>query len=127
MKNLYTFEEFLNEVVSFNNKSTGRDDWDTSLKMNRDDFTQFEVEMTPDEFLKRVQAHRFTQDKEKVERYALQFKRGAKGVPMPTMWFQDKFQWERGLSPTWHDGSHRVLALKQIGVRKIPVKIIFNN
>lgn len=114
-----------NESVSFNNKSTGRDDWDADLKKSGDEFTQFEVEMSPDEFLKRVRADRFTQDSQKIEQYAQQFKRGAKGVPIPTMWFNDKFQYEKGLAPGFHDGSHRVLALKQIGVKKIPVKIIY--
>lgn len=131
MKHIKLFEQFLNErvsineSVSFNNKSTGRDDWDKILKKSGDDFIQFEVQMTPDEFLKKVQADRFTQDIKKIEQYAQQFKKGAKSVPTPTMWFQDEFQWKRGLSPTWHDGSHRVLALKQIGVKKIPVKIIY--
>ena len=118
-------KESTNESVSFNNKSTGRDDWDADLKKSGDEFTQFEVEMSPDEFLKRVRADRFTQDPEKIEQYAQQFKRGAKGVPIPTMWFNDKFQYEKGLAPGFHDGSHRVLALKQIGVKKIPVKIIY--
>ena len=115
----------MDESVNFNTKSTGRDDWDKDLKKHGSEFTQFEVNMTPDEFLKRVQADRFKQDSAKIKKYASQFKRGAKDVPTPTMWFMNKFQYERGLSPSFHDGSHRVLALKEIGVKEIPVKIIY--
>jgi hypothetical protein len=126
MKNVKLFEEFLvNESVKFNSQSTGREDWDSELKKSGDDFTQIEVQMTPDEFLKRVQADRFIQDPEKIEQYTKKFKKGAKNVPTPTMWFQDKFQYDKGLAPTWHDGSHRVLALKSVGINKIPVKIIY--
>jgi len=115
----------MDESVKFDNKSTGRDDWDKDLKKSGDRFTQFEVNMSPDEFLKRVQADRFKQDPTKIKKYASQFKRGAKDVPTPTMWFMNKFQWEKGLAPSFHDGSHRVLALKEIGVKEIPVKIIY--
>ena len=115
----------MDESVKFDTKSTGRDDWDKDLKKSGDIFTQFEVNMSPDEFLKRVQADRFKQDPAKIKKYASQFKRGAKDVPTPTMWFMNKFQWESGLAPSFHDGSHRVLALKEIGVKEIPVKIIY--
>jgi hypothetical protein len=116
--------EKMDEAVKFDTESTGRDDWDKDLKKSGDRFTQFEVNMSPDEFLKRVQADRFKQDPTKIKKYAGQFKRGAKDVPTPTMWFMNKFQWERGLAPSFHDGSHRVLALKEIGIKEIPVKII---
>lgn len=115
----------MDESVKFDTKTTGRDDWDKDLKKGGDRFTQFEVNMTPDEFLKRVQADRFKQDPAKIKKYASQFKRGAKDVPTPTMWFMNKFQYEKGLAPSFHDGSHRVLALKEIGVKEIPVKIIY--
>jgi len=115
----------LDESVKFDTKSTGREDWDKDLKKHAGEFTQFEVNMSPDEFLKRVQADRFKQDSAKIKKYASQFKRGAKDVPTPTMWFMNKFQYEKGLAPSFHDGSHRVLALKEIGVEEIPVKIIY--
>lgn len=118
-------EDLLKESITFNTKSTGREDWDKDLKKHGDEFTQFEIQMSPDDYLKRVQAHRFTQDATKIEKYASEFKKGAKNIPTPTMWFSDKFQYEQGFSPSFHDGTHRVLALKKIGIKKITAKIIY--
>lgn len=124
MEHIKLFEQFLAETVKFDLKSTGRDDWDSELKKHSGDFNQEIVYMSPDEFLKRVRFDRFTVDSGKVNSYLGSFKKGAT-MPTPTMWFQDQFQYEKGLAPSWHDGSHRVLALKELGVKKIPIKIIF--
>ena len=123
MKHVKLFEQFLLETIKFNLKSTGRDDWDSDLKKHSKDFSQEIVYMSPDEFLKRVRFDRFTVDSNKVDSYIESLKNSS-NVPTPTMWFQDQYQYDKGLSPSWHDGSHRVLALKELGIKKIPVKIV---
>lgn len=125
MKYVKTYESFLNEGIAFNTETTGRDDWDKDLKKGGDRFTQIVINMTPADFLKRVQYRRFTIDKNKVSKYVKEFSKGAKDVPTPTMWFSNKFQYEKGLSPSFHDGSHRMLALQKIGIKEVPVKIIY--
>lgn len=125
MRNLPTYENFIIEGVTFDTETTGRKDWDDDLKKYKSRFTQLIITMSPDEFLNRVQHHRFTVDKKKVAEYVKEFRRGAKDVPAPTMWFSDKFQYDKGLAPSFHDGSHRMLALQEIGIREVPVKIIY--
>lgn len=126
-----SFQEFINEskgtnksAITFNLNTTGRKDWDTDLKKYKGDFKQSIQYMSPDEFLNRVNFKRFTIDSVKVKDYVESFKKGAKNVPTPTMWFQNQYQYGKGLSPAFHDGSHRALALKEIGIENIPVKII---
>lgn len=123
MKHVKLFEQFLLETIKFDLKSTGRDDWDSDLKKHSKDFSQEIVYMSPDDFLKRVRFDRFTVDSNKVDSYIESLKNSS-NVPTPTMWFQDRYQYDKGLSPSWHDGSHRVLALKELGIKKIPVKIV---
>ena len=125
MKSILTYREFLNETVSFNTDTTGREDWDADLKKHSRDFTQSIVIMSPIDFLKRVQYHRFEIDKSKVANYVKEFRGNVKGIPAPTMWFSDKFQYDKGLAPAFHDGSHRMLALQEVGIREVPVKIIY--
>lgn len=123
MKAIKLFEEFLLETIKFDLKSTGRDDWDSDLKKHSKDFSQEIIYMSPDDFLKRVRFDRFTVDSNKVDSYIESLKNSS-NVPTPTMWFQDQYQYDKDLAPSWHDGSHRVLALKELGIKKIPVKII---
>lgn len=125
MKYVKTYENFLLENVTFNTETTGRDDWDADLKKHSSEFTQIVVPMSPADFLKRVQHHRFEVDKAKVANYVKEFRKGVKGVPAPTMWFSDKFQYDKGLAPSFHDGSHRMLALQDVGIKEVPVKIIY--
>lgn len=125
MKYIKSYKNFITESVTFTTDTTGRDDWDTDLKKHASEFTQIVINMSPAEFLKRVQAHRFTVDKDKVAKYAKEFKGNAKKVPAPVMWFSDKFQYDKGLAPSFHDGSHRMLALQEIGVKEVPVKVIY--
>ena len=126
MKYIKTYEDYkISEGVSFDTSTTGRKDWDDDLKKHGSRFTQIVIDMSPDEFLKRVQHHRFKVDDAKVEVYIKEFQKNAKDVPAPTMWFNDKFQYDKGLAPSFHDGSHRMLALKKVGVKKVPVKIIY--
>lgn len=125
MKHIKQYTNFFLESVSFDLESTGNEDWDRIIKNDDGQFTQRIVEMTPDEFLNRVQWDRFEVDQSKVKRYIVEFRRRDTNIPAPTMWFQDKFQYKNGFSPTWHDGSHRMLALKKIGIEKVPVKIIY--
>jgi hypothetical protein len=125
MKYVKTFEDFLNETISFNTDTTGREDWDDDLKKHSSEFIQIIVNMSPIDFLKRVQHHRFEVNKTKVANYVKEFRGNAKDIPAPTMWFADKFQYDKGLAPSFHDGSHRMLALQEIGVKEVPVKIIY--
>ena len=125
MKYVKTYEKFLNETISFNTDTTGREDWDNDLKKHSSEFIQIIVNMSPIDFLKRVQHHRFEVDKTKVANYVKEFRRGVKDVPAPTMWFSDKFQYDKGLAPAFHDGSHRMLALQEVGIKEVPVKIIY--
>ena len=117
--------KFKDVELTFDTETTGRKDWDDDLKKYKPRFTQLIINMSPDEFLKRVQYHRFTIDKKKVAEYVKEFRKGSKNVPTPTMWFSDKFQYDKGLAPSFHDGSHRMLALQEIGIREVPVKIIY--
>ena len=125
MKYVKTYEKFLNETISFNTDTTGREDWDDDLKKHSSEFIQIIVNMSPIDFLKRVQHHRFEVNKTKVANYVKEFRGNAKDIPAPTMWFADKFQYDKGLAPSFHDGSHRMLALQEIGVKEVPVKIIY--
>ena len=125
MKHIKTYENFLIETVSFNTMTTGRKDWDDDLKKHSRDFTQLVIIMSPADFLKRVQYHRFEVDKYKVSNYVKEFRGGAKDIPAPTMWFSNKFQYDKGHAPAFHDGSHRMLALQEVGIREVPVKIIY--
>ena len=119
------YDDFLTEKISFNTDTTGREDWDEDLRKHSKDFTQILVSMSPADFLKRVQYHRFEIDKDKVANYVKEFRGNAKDIPSPTMWFTDKFQYDKGLSPAFHDGSHRMLALQEVGIKEVPVKIIY--
>ena len=125
MKWVKGFSEFVLESISFDTSTTGREDWDDDLKKHGSEFTQIVIDMSPDEFLQQVQYHRFKVDNTKVDKYIKEFKRNAKDVPAPTMWFMNKFQYDKGLAPSFHDGSHRMLALKKVGIKKVPVKIIY--
>ena len=125
MKYVKTYDDFLNETISFNTDTTGREDWDDDLKKHSSEFIQIIVNMSPIDFLKRVQHHRFEVNKTKVANYVKEFRGNAKDIPAPTMWFADKFQYDKGLAPSFHDGSHRMLALQEIGVKEVPVKIIY--
>ena len=113
------------EGITFDAQAPGRKDWADDLKKHSSDFTQIIITMSPSDFLKRVQHHRFRVDASKVARYVKQFRRGAKNIPAPTMWFSDKFQYDKGLAPSFHDGSHRMLALQEVGITEVPVKIIY--
>lgn len=42
------------------------------------------------------------------------------------MWFTNQYQYENGYRPEFHDGQHRVLALKQLVIKSIPIKIIID-
>jgi len=125
MKYLKTFKNFLCETISFSTDTTGREDWDRDLKKYSKDFTQLVVEMSPADFLKRVQYNRFEIDKAKVANFVKKFRGNVKGIPAPTMWFSDKFQYYKGHAPSFHDGSHRMLALQEVGVKEVPVNIIY--
>ena len=125
MNYVKTYDDFLNETISFNTDTTGREDWDDDLKKHSSEFIQIIVNMSPIDFLKRVQHHRFEVNKTKVANYVKEFRGNAKDIPAPTMWFADKFQYDKGLAPSFHDGSHRMLALQEIGVKEVPVKIIY--
>lgn len=117
--------KILNEL-QFNNKTTGRQDWDDILKSDEYDFTQKIVKMSPSEFLVKVQYKRFTIDYDKVEVYYQQMIEYPNiKIPIPTMWFSSKFKFEKNYSPDWHDGTHRVLALQKMNIKKFPVKIIY--
>lgn len=121
MRKIMMFIEFLNETVTFDTSTTGRKDWDDILEKEPDRFHKEVIQMSPDEFLKRVQYHRFTVDDKKVDGY----KSRETGMPTPTMWFADESQYTSNLSPSWHDGSHRVLALKSRGIDTISVMIVY--
>lgn len=125
MKYVKTYEGFLSEGLTFNTETTGRKDWDDDLKKHSSDFTQIIITMSPSDFLKRVQHHRFEVNKTKVANYVKEFRGNAKDIPAPTMWFADKFQYDKGLAPAFHDGSHRMLALQEVGIKEVPVKIIY--
>lgn len=111
--------------ISFNLNLTGRDDWDKYLKDNENQFTSKIEYMTPDTFLNRVRYQNFIIDQNKINKFFNLFLNKKVKIPTPSMWFMDEFQYKKGHSPSFHDGTHRVLALKQLGFHKIPVKIIF--
>lgn len=115
----------LNKRITFDTETTGRKDWDDDLAKYGSDFTQILVNMKPSDFLKRVQYHRFEINRDKVSRYVEEFSKGIRNIPVPTMWFLDKFQYDNGFAPSFHDGSHRMLALRELGIKKVPVRIIY--
>ena len=47
MKYVKTYEKFLNETISFNTDTTGREDWDDDLKKHSSEFIQIIVNMSP--------------------------------------------------------------------------------
>lgn len=112
--------------INFDLTTTGREDWDKILADDKSGrFHRESVEMSPDEYLERVQHNRFVVDDEKVKRYADKLNDGDT-VPAPVMWFDSKYQYDKGISPSWHDGSHRVLALKAAGLKIITVNVIYD-
>lgn len=109
--------------VEFDLGSTGRSDWDETLKEEGPRFKTKVVHMTPDEYLVRVNHKRHLIDQDKVERYAKQLRGSV--IPTPTMWFVSKYAYDSGLGSSWHDGTHRALALKRLGVTEMPVLAIW--
>lgn len=109
--------------LSIDAEDVGREDWQELLKES--DFTMETVEMSPEQFLQRVQHGRFTVDGRKVSDIYRDILGGNAVLPIPTMWFSDDYQWKKGFAPSWHDGSHRMLAIQKAGFTKVPVKIIY--
>jgi hypothetical protein len=116
--------------IKFNLLSTGREDWDRDLNIQTDGKDRYHRHvdyMSPEEFLERVQSKRFQTDYDKVKKYRDEIINSDSTVlPTPTMWFSNRDQHDSGLSPSWHDGSHRALALKELGVNKIPVMVVYD-
>ncbi len=123
LKEWILFNESLNNII-FDTEYTGRSDWDEILKHESDKFHKEIIYMSPDQFLERVRYKRFKTDYDKVKEYTNTIS-SAKKLPTPIMWFMSKFQYEQGFAPSWHDGNHRVLALKELGIKEIPVIIAY--
>jgi hypothetical protein len=110
---------FENSVISpkFNLKSTGREDWDKEILGDPKRFQVKIIKMTPDEFLDKTMSYRYKIDKEKVNKFTREITNNSI-LPTPTILWGS--QGEKGKS-AFHDGSHRVLALKNLGIKNFPV------
>lgn len=120
--------EFINESksIQFNYDTTGNEEWDMDIEKYADTLTIKFVDMTPDEYLERVNYKSFSTDDSKVEKYVDLLNLDKLNVPVPSMWFSDIYQYEKGFRPAFHDGQHRVQAFKKIGIKVIPVRMIIS-
>jgi hypothetical protein len=110
--------------VNFDTSSTGRKDFDQYLEMP-DRFKVHIMYMTPDEFLELVDARRFKVDQAKVDAYYKSIM--SQKIPAPSFIYSQfkSFKGNKNRIVHFHDGQHRVLALKKAGFkRKMPVLAI---
>jgi hypothetical protein len=109
--------------LTFDTTKTGRADWD---KLLTDGSHRVKlVYMSPDEYLERTQSWRYTLDQKKVDAILRSLGDGTV-LPTPVMvWDNDTAAAKHPSS--FHDGQHRVAALKQLGLSRIPVLQLIAN
>ena len=110
----------------FDLSTTGRSDWDKGIAEQQDRF-EVEVEwMSPQQFLKIARFDRYQTDPNKVKQFEKSITNESI-LPTPCLWFTTTkaFFQKRKLASQFHDGQHRVMALQNLGVTKIPVLQIF--
>lgn len=111
-----------NMDISFDTKSTGRSDWDNDILKSKD-FNTHIVMMTPDEFLKAVDYKRYHYDQEKINKIKSDILGNKITLPSPSIiWGPMGTKY----SPAFHDGQHRMMALKELNyTAKVPVIHIY--
>jgi len=74
--------------------------------------------MSPTDFLDYSDFERYQVDYKKVTDFVNKIYNGGTVIPIPILIFKDK---DKKLKTSFHDGTHRVLALKKIGLSQIEV------
>jgi hypothetical protein len=109
-------------TVRFNLRSTGRADWDTGMLGDPERFEVKVVDMTPDEFLRQANWDRHPVRDDNVREIEQSILAGHTEIPTPTLVYSMGRPGSRpGIKASFGDGSHRALAMKNLGVRKIKV------
>lgn len=117
-------KESINFNIKFNLKDLGRDDWNKIFK-DSDFMTKIEY-MSPEEFLDRCDYKRYIFDIKKVSEIKKSIIKNTV-LPIPSLWFDNESQKNSKFKKSnFHDGQHRVLALQELGVKKIPVMMVWN-
>lgn len=114
--NKYLYLQVSNVQLKFDLKSTGLQDWDKKILAKPEKFQVEVVYTSPEEFLRIIDYKRFAVDKQKVKKFT-EVIRDTGVLPTPTIIYGNGLKH----SPTFHDGQHRALALKELGVHKMPV------
>jgi hypothetical protein len=115
-------ENKLKESLKFNLKDCGKEDWNKKILGDSERFSTKIVYMSPDEFLDKVDYKRYKNDPEHVEEIKNSINSNTV-LPTPIIiWgpMGDRYK------SAFHDGQHRVMALKQLGIREIPVIEVWN-
>jgi len=105
-----------NYQIKFDLSTIGRNDWDKEILSNKDDFVIKLSYMSPDEFLDKTDASRYLVDQAKLDK--IKSTLGTKALPaLIIIWGAggDKHK------SAFHDGQHRAIALKMLGITRIPV------
>jgi hypothetical protein len=108
-------ESVLKESLKFDLNKTGRKDYDELL--NNKDFKTRIVYMSPEDFLYKVDYKRYIINWDNVERIKNSINSNTI-FPTPTIIWGSGGDQNKS---SWHDGTHRVLALKALGIKEIPV------
>jgi len=109
--------------IQFNKEDVGREDYNKYIKDNKNSLNIFIVEMSPEEFLQKTDSSRYKLDNSKVNKIKKSIGFHNK-LPIPAMFFNIGKKFNSKFKSDFHDGMHRVTALKELGIKKILVKII---
>lgn len=120
------FENTFNLNIKFDTTNVGRKDWNNILfKTHKNQFYKKVIKTTCQEFLERSDYRRYSYDSNKVEDIKNSIISNNIILPIPILWFENEYSYKKELKSNWHDGQHRVLALKELEIKKILCMVVY--